>query len=88
MVLLREAPPGLQAAAFPSDDAAIVHVLNRLGYGARPGDVEKVRSVGLQSYMEQQLRPERIPDSAIDARLRPLSTLTMRSRELARSARM
>ena len=31
------------AATFPSDDAAIVHVLNRIGFGPRPGAVEKVR---------------------------------------------
>ena len=38
-----------------SDDQKISHVLNRLGFGARPGDVEKVKAVGLTQYIEQQL---------------------------------
>jgi len=71
------------AAAFPSDAGAIVHVLNRIGFGPRPGDVEKVRSLGLQSYIEQQLRPDRISDAAVDARLRSFPTITMRSRDIA-----
>ncbi len=35
------------AATFPSDDAAIVHVLNRIGFGPRPGAVEKSPSDGV-----------------------------------------
>jgi uncharacterized protein (DUF1800 family) len=65
------------------DDKAIVHVLNRLGFGPAPGDVDRIRRVGLEKYIEQQLRPEQIPDTAITARLAPLETLTKSSRELA-----
>ena len=50
------------AVSPPSDDKAIVHILNRIGFGPRPGDVEKVRAIGVQSYIDQQLQPERIPD--------------------------
>ena len=46
------------------DDAAITHVLNRLTFGPRPGDVEKVRAIGLASWIDQQLHPERIDDAA------------------------
>ena len=46
------------------DDAAITHVLNRLTFGPRPGDVEKVRAMGLASWINQQLHPERIDDAA------------------------
>jgi hypothetical protein len=48
------APP-LQAAA--ADDAAIVHALNRLTYGPRPGDVERVKAIGLQKWIETELAP-------------------------------
>ena len=67
----------------PNDDKTIVHVLNRIGFGPRPGDVEKVRAMGLQAYIEQQLHPERIADAAMDARLAGLSTLRLSSREIA-----
>src|SRR5262245_51807979 len=67
----------------PADDQAIVHVLNRIGFGPRPGDVERVRAIGLDRYIDQQLRPERIPDAATSARLAPLTTIGMSSREIA-----
>jgi uncharacterized protein (DUF1800 family) len=71
-------------ARIPDTDARrIVHVLNRIGFGPAPGDVEKVHRIGIATYIEQQLRPERIPDSAMTARLAGLETLTMTARELA-----
>ncbi|MBZ5557339.1 MAG: DUF1800 domain-containing protein [Acidobacteriia bacterium] len=63
-------------------DRAIVHVLNRIGYGPRPGDVERVRAIGLQRYIDEQLHPERIPDTGMTARLAPLSTVAMSAREI------
>src|SRR5436190_17408897 len=71
------------AASPPNNDKAIVHLLNRIGFGPRPGDVEKVRAMGLQAYIEQQLRPEKIADASMEARLVPFPTLRMSSRELA-----
>jgi uncharacterized protein (DUF1800 family) len=71
------------AATFPNDDKSIVHVLNRIAFGARPGDIEKVRQIGLQQYIERQLHPERIDDSAMNARLADLLTIAMTSREIS-----
>jgi len=71
------------SSRIPQDDAAITHVLNRIGFGPRPGDVEKVRAIGLERYIDQQLHPERIPDAAMNARLSPLGTIGMSSREIA-----
>jgi hypothetical protein len=59
------------------------HVLNRLGYGPRPGDIERVQQIGVQAYIEQQLHPERIDDHAVDTRLEPLNTLQMSNEEIA-----
>src|SRR3954470_6580624 len=72
-------------SAVPSnpDDKTIVHVLNRLGFGAMPGDVERVRRVGLEKYIDQQLRPETIADQSMSARLTGLDTLNLNSRQLA-----
>ena len=47
----------------------IVHVLNRLAYGPRPGDVERVRAMGIGAYIERQLDPSQIADPAAEARL-------------------
>jgi len=65
------------AAALSGDDRAIVHVLNRIGFGPRPGDVSRVRDLGLQQYIDQQLRPDRIADAETDARLAGLTTIRM-----------
>ena len=56
-----------------TEDQKIVHVLNRLGFGPRPGDVEKVKAMGLSKYIDQQLRPETIDDKAVDAKLAPFA---------------
>src|SRR5207247_3884975 len=61
----------------------IVHVLNRIGFGPRPGDVERVRATGVQKYIDQQLHPDKLRDTAITAHLATLSTLTLSSREIA-----
>ena len=71
------------AATFPSDDRVIVHVLSRVGYGPRPGDVEKVRALGLQRYIDGQLRPDRIADADTTARLAGLTTIGLSSRQIA-----
>jgi len=53
----------------------IVHLLNRAGYGPRPGDVERVRHKGITAYIEEQLRPESINDTHVDPRLALFDTL-------------
>jgi uncharacterized protein (DUF1800 family) len=47
-------------------DQQIIHALNRLTFGPRPGDALKVRAIGLDNWIDQQLRPEKIDDSAIE----------------------
>jgi uncharacterized protein (DUF1800 family) len=65
-----------------SEEQRILHVLNRLGFGARPGDVERVKAMGIDNYINQQLFPEKINDSASEARLQNLETLRMTSAQL------
>jgi uncharacterized protein (DUF1800 family) len=65
-----------------TEEQRVVHVLNRLGFGPRPGDVERVRLMGVAAYVEEQLRPERIDDSRAEARLANLPTLRMTTAEL------
>jgi len=70
-------------AAGPADVAPLVHTLNRITFGAISGDLERVRAIGIDRYIDQQLHPDRIDDSAMRQRLQPLVTLTMSSRQLA-----
>jgi uncharacterized protein (DUF1800 family) len=71
-----------RAVPARADARTIAHVLGRIGFGARPGDVERVQEMGLAAYIDQQLHPERITDRALDARLAEFETLLMSSAEL------
>src|SRR5215831_19472975 len=73
---------GKKSSARISEDQRILHVLNRLGFGARPGDVERVKAIGVDKYIELQLNPEKIDDTASEARLQNLETLRMTTAEL------
>ena len=68
-----------------SQDRQIIHALNRLTFGPRPGDAEEVRRVGVAKWIELQLHPDRIPENpALDAKLRPLETLRMDVAEIVK----
>lgn len=60
-----------------------IHALNRLTFGPRPGDVERVMSIGVDKWIDQQLHPDKIDDAALQARLTNYGTLKMSSREMA-----
>jgi uncharacterized protein (DUF1800 family) len=64
------------SAAIPSDNSKILHLLNRISFGPRSGDIEKVRSIGTDNYIQQQLSPETIPEAHnFTARINSLETL-------------
>src|SRR5712692_2351297 len=65
-----------------SADEAILHALNRLAYGPRPGDVERVRQMGLAKWVDQQLNPNSTDDRAVEARLENYPTLRMSTSKL------
>ena len=65
-----------------TDDQAILHALNRLAYGPRPGDIERIRQMGLEKWIDQQLYPDSIDDSALEKRLEKYPTLEMSSADL------
>jgi uncharacterized protein (DUF1800 family) len=89
LALAMAAPAGIAAArprpAAPADEEAqIVHALSRLTFGPRPGDVDAVRTIGLEEWISRQLRPERIADGALAPRLASLSTLSLSTAEILR----
>ncbi|MBX7223732.1 MAG: DUF1800 domain-containing protein [Blastocatellia bacterium] len=58
------------------------HVLNRMTYGPRPGDVETLVRQGWKDFLENQLQPEAIPDFQASLLVRRISTLSLRAPEL------
>jgi len=70
--------------AVGDDDATIVHVLNRTGFGPRPGDLESVRRMGVLAYIDAQLHPDRVADPAIAGRLAAFRTLGLSQEEIGR----
>ncbi len=70
------------AADQMSEQKRAVHALNRLTFGLRPGDVERVSAMGVDKWIDLQLHPERIDDGAVAGRLEPLRTLRMDTREI------
>ncbi len=70
------------APSIPEDDRGATHVLHRLAYGPRPGDVAAVRRLGVAAWIEQQLHPARLDDGALQARLSAFATLTLDTRTI------
>ncbi len=59
-------------------DDQIRHALDRLTFGPRPGDFERVKKLGLKRWLTEQLHPEKAPENvALTARLRPFQSLNM-----------
>ncbi len=70
------------AASQINEQRRVLHAINRLAFGPRPGQVEQITAMGVDKWIEQQLHPEKIDDHALDARLAPFRTLRMSTREL------
>lgn len=78
---------GVRATAAPigkslTEEQKILHVLNRLGFGARPGDVERVKKIGIEKYIDQQLNPATIDDSVAEAKVKGLEVFGMTTAEI------
>src|SRR5229473_3259170 len=86
--LLVTSIPHLGSASGPFDqrlsqDRQIVQALNRLTFGPRPGDVEEVRRLGVEKWIDLQLHPDRISENPVlEGKLKPLGTLTMDPSEI------
>ena len=59
-----------------------LHALQRLTFGPRPGEAERVAAMGVDKWIEQQLQPDKIDDSAVNARLESFRTLRMDTKEI------
>ncbi|MCI0340512.1 MAG: DUF1800 domain-containing protein [Planctomycetales bacterium] len=69
-------PDSFTPPAGPETDP-VHHALSRMAFGPRPGDVERVRSIGVPAYVEEQLAPEALDDVPCDLRARRFESLHM-----------
>ncbi|MBL8188349.1 MAG: DUF1800 domain-containing protein [Acidobacteria bacterium] len=58
-----------------TEEQKILHLLNRAGFGPRPGDMERIKQKGLERYLDEQLHPEDIEDEFLARPLQSLNTL-------------
>src|ERR1051325_6026060 len=65
-----------------SRDAQINHALSRLTYGARPGDAERVKQMGLEKWIAMQLSPTTIDDHVADSLVAQYGRLETQTRSL------
>lgn len=56
--------------------------LSRLTYGVRPEERDRVAEIGVAGWIEEQLSPDTLEDTAAYLRIRRYETLTMRANEL------
>jgi uncharacterized protein (DUF1800 family) len=74
-----------KATPSASQQKRALHAINRLTFGPRPGDVQRVMAIGVDKWIDLQLHPEEIDDGALNARLEPFRTTRMSTRELAQN---
>ena len=71
------------ASGEPRDDKTLAHVLDRMTFGVRPGDVDTLKRIGVGAFLDQQLHPERIQDHTLETRLQGFDTLNLSTDEIA-----
>jgi len=96
--LLVQEPATLLAAADPSwhskrapavkpltEEERASQALNRLTFGPRPGDLERIQAIGVKKWVEMQLNPEQVDDSLLEARLQSFPAMRLSQQDLLRA---
>ena len=65
-------------------DEQIQQVLNRLTFGARPGDAATVRALGVDKWIDLQLHPDRIDDPAVAQLMKSYSVFSLPTSTIVR----
>ncbi len=68
-----------------TEEQKIAHLLDRLTFGARPGDIEGVKKLGWEKYVNNQLHPERISDQALEQKLKSIESIHLSDSALAKN---
>jgi uncharacterized protein (DUF1800 family) len=67
-----------------TEQQKVLHLLDRITFGARPGEVERVNKIGWEKYLEEQMQPEKISDEAVAQKLQSLATLRMSDEQIVK----
>src|SRR5436309_11691300 len=78
----RQSPPRQLPALTPHDSA--LHALDRLAYGPRPGEVDRVAAGGVMNWIDRQLSPDQLDDRLAAERAATFRILRYDSGDLAR----
>jgi uncharacterized protein (DUF1800 family) len=73
--------PAYQSGQLHGDER-ILHALNRFTFGPRPGDLETVRTMGLDNWFNQQLHPDALNQTELDARLAQFPAMKLNPQDL------
>jgi uncharacterized protein (DUF1800 family) len=73
--------PTYKSTRLPADER-ILHALSRFTFGPRPGDLEAVKSMGLERWFEQQLHPDSVDQSDLNARLAAYPAMQLAPQDL------
>ena len=65
-----------------TEEERATHALNRLTFGPRPGDLERIQAIGVKKWIEMQLNPEQIDDSLLEARLQSFPAMHLSQQDL------
>jgi len=85
--LLAASSPGWHSKHAPAvrpltEEERAVHALNRLTFGPRPGDLQRIQAIGVKQWVEMQLEPEQIDDSLLEARLQSFPAMRLSQDDL------
>jgi uncharacterized protein (DUF1800 family) len=72
-----------KSAGALTSEQRVIHLLDRVTFGPRPGDVERVTKMGWERFLDEQLHPERISDQLVEQKLQPIESIHMTSEQLA-----
>ncbi len=78
LVAAKKKPP----VSHEDEQKRALHALNRLSFGPRPGEVDRVAAMGVDKWIDLQLHPDKIDDHAVEARLAGFTTLRMDTRQM------
>src|SRR5271154_1576863 len=89
-LLLAAANPGWHSKrtnALPplTEEERAAHALNRLTFGPRPGDLERIQAIGVKKWVEMQLNPEQVDDSLLEARLQSFPAMRLSQQDLVQA---
>ena len=84
-VLAQKSKKSAPVVSKLTEQQKVLHLLDRITFGARPGEVERINQIGWEKYLEEQMQPEKIGDELVAQKLQSLVTLKMTDEQIAKT---